>query len=111
MKTQRETSRRLVMRYFGKLALIAAALLIIMVLATSCTYGWTGRSFGPFEFFFGVPFSLIGLALYLLPTIIAVARRSTSLVGIILVNILLGWTFIGWIAALVWSLAGQAQRR
>jgi Superinfection immunity protein len=99
------------MRYFSRLALIVAALLMIIVVLTSCVYNPMGRSFGPFEFLLGVPFSLIGLALYLLPTIIAAARRSTSLVGIILVNILLGWTFIGWIVALVWSLAGQAQRR
>jgi hypothetical protein len=106
-----KTSRRTAMKQFAKLAFIISALIIISILATSCMYGWTGRSFGPFEWLFGIPFSLIGLALYLLPTILAAVRRSKSLVGIILVNILLGWTFVGWIVALVWSISGEAQRK
>jgi len=55
-----------------------------------------------FPFFF-FPFWLLGLALYLLPTIIAAARGKRKIVGIVLVNVLLGWTFIGWVAALIWA--------
>jgi hypothetical protein len=51
-----------------------------------------------------VPFGLMSLALYLLPTIIVLARRKKKVLGPILVNVLLGWTFIGWIAALIWAL-------
>jgi hypothetical protein len=46
--------------------------------------------------YWGFPFGLIGLTLY------------KSILGILLVNILTGWTFIGWVIALVWSLAGKA---
>lgn len=53
--------------------------------------------------FFMFPFGLLGLALYLLPTIIAAARGKKKIVGIVLVNVLLGWTFIGWVAALIWA--------
>jgi len=58
-----------------------------------------------------LPFGFIGLALYFLPTIIAAIRRSKSTVGIILVNILAGWTFVGWVIALVWSLVGETSRK
>jgi hypothetical protein len=53
------------------------------------------------------PFSLVGLALYLLPTIIVLARRKKNVLGPILVNVLLGWTVIGWIVALIWALTGD----
>ena len=42
--------------------------------------------------------------LYFIPTIIAIARNHRSKGGIIALNILLGWTFLGWIGSLVWSL-------
>lgn len=58
--------------------------------------------------FWGFPFGIIGLAIYILPTIIAAVRRSKSLVGILLVNIFLGWTFIGWVLSLIWALIGKA---
>jgi hypothetical protein len=50
------------------------------------------------------PFGLVSLALYFLPTIIVLARRKKNVLGPILVNILLGWTVIGWIVALIWAL-------
>jgi hypothetical protein len=51
-----------------------------------------------------LPFGLAGLALYFLPTIIVLAKRKKNVVGPILVNVLLGWTVIGWIVALIWAL-------
>lgn len=47
---------------------------------------------------------------YLLPSFVAVCRGHTSLPAIIALNILLGWTFLGWVAALVWSLAAFDRR-
>ena len=62
---------------------------------------WGGHFFiFPFLTF---PFGLFGIALYLLPTIVAVARGKKNILGIVLVNILLGWTLVGWIVALVWA--------
>jgi len=62
---------------------------------------------GPFDWFFGSVFGIIGfvftLAILFLPTIIAVARHHRNALAIFLVNFLLGWTGIGWIVALVWS--------
>jgi hypothetical protein len=48
---------------------------------------------------------IIGSAgLYLLPLIIAAARRAPDLAAVALLDILLGWTFAGWVVALVLAL-------
>jgi hypothetical protein len=41
--------------------------------------------------------------LYFLPTIVA-SNRGHGVTGILLLNIFLGWTGIGWIALLLWAL-------
>lgn len=46
-----------------------------------------------------------GIALYFLPTLIAYARHLYGRGGILLLNLFLGWTFFGWIAALIWAIA------
>ncbi|WP_337964773.1 superinfection immunity protein [uncultured Flavobacterium sp.] len=43
------------------------------------------------------------LALYFLPALIALGRKKTNRTAIILLNLFLGWTFIGWIVSLVWA--------
>lgn len=43
------------------------------------------------------------LALYFLPTIIAVGRSHHQAAAVAVLNFFLGWTFLGWVAALVWS--------
>lgn len=40
---------------------------------------------------------------YLPPTIIAWVRQHPNRVSIFLLNLLLGWTVIGWFVALIWS--------
>jgi hypothetical protein len=64
-------------------------------------------NWGPFGWFFGSAFGMVGfllsLAVFFLPTIIAVARHHRNALAIFLVNFFLGWTGIGWIAALIWS--------
>ena len=50
---------------------------------------------------------LVGVVLYFLPTIIVVKRQSASVTPVVLVNLLLGWTIIGWIIALIWSLSAK----
>jgi hypothetical protein len=52
-------------------------------------------------FFF--PFFGIGFVLYFLPTIIAAIKSKRDTVAILLLNLFLGWSVIGWIVALVWA--------
>jgi hypothetical protein len=40
---------------------------------------------------------------YLLPAIVAAVRRHHNENAIFILNVLLGWTFVGWVVALVWS--------
>lgn len=46
----------------------------------------------------------IGVTLYFLPLIVASIRQHPSAVAISALNLLAGWTLIGWVVALVWSL-------
>ena len=43
---------------------------------------------------------IVVLALYFLPTIVAVARKVTHQGSVIVINVFLGWTFVGWVVAL-----------
>lgn len=45
----------------------------------------------------------IALLLYLLPTIVAVCRAHQNLLAISVLNILTGWSFVGWVVAMVWA--------
>jgi hypothetical protein len=47
--------------------------------------------------------AIVGIALYLLPAIVACTRAHQSALAIFLLNLLLGWTVLGWIVALVWA--------
>jgi ribosomal protein S27E len=47
--------------------------------------------------------ALISLAVYFLPTIIAVVGTHHNAGAILVLNLFLGWTFLGWVVALVWA--------
>ena len=40
---------------------------------------------------------------YFLPAFVANVRRHRNATAILVLNLFLGWTFIGWVGALVWS--------
>jgi hypothetical protein len=47
------------------------------------------------------------VALYFLPTIIAAFREHSQFLPILLLDVFLGWTLVGWVVALVWSVTNQ----
>lgn len=51
---------------------------------------------------FGLGLAL-GLYLYFLPAWMAFRRGHRNKVAILVLNMLLGWTFLGWVGALVWA--------
>lgn len=53
--------------------------------------------------FLGLLFGIGAFAGYLLPALIAGLRRHHNEGAIFVLNLLLGWTFLGWVAALVWA--------
>jgi hypothetical protein len=48
---------------------------------------------------------------YLLPTSVAGIRRRWNLGAIFVLNLLLGWTLIGWGVALVWAVSSHEPTR
>ncbi len=50
---------------------------------------------------------VVGLAAYFLPSILAARRDHRNLIAIVLLNLFLGWTLIGWVVALVWSVLAE----
>jgi len=46
---------------------------------------------------------------YFLPILVAAARDHPSAMAIAALNVLLGWTLLGWIIALVWSLTAAGR--
>lgn len=48
---------------------------------------------------------------YLLPTTIALIRRRDNRMAIFLVNFLLGWTLLGWVITLAWSVTSDSAER
>lgn len=62
----------------------------------------------------GIALGMIGIFIlscliffYFLPAYIAGVRRHRHFKAILLINILTGWTFLGWAAALVWSFVDE----
>jgi TM2 domain-containing membrane protein YozV len=49
---------------------------------------------------------ILVLAAYFLPSIVGAARDYKG-AGIFFVNLLLGWTGIGWLAAFIWACVGR----
>jgi len=46
---------------------------------------------------------IAGLLLYFIPSIVAFKKRRDNKISILLLNIFLGWSLIGWVVALVWA--------
>lgn len=50
---------------------------------------------------------LLCLIIYMLPTLIAYARDVPSRQTITVVNIIFGWTLIGWFIAFLWAMLAE----
>jgi cell division protein FtsW (lipid II flippase) len=67
-----------------------------MILADSSTAA--GGAIG------GLIFLCALLAAYMIPTIVAHVRHVKDFGSVVVVNVLLGWTFIGWVVALAMAM-------
>lgn len=52
-------------------------------------------------------FFLLLIAIYFVPTFVAMSREHRNAGAIVVTNLLLGWTFIGWAVALIWACTEQ----
>ena len=48
--------------------------------------------------------------IYFIPTLVAASRDHHNRGAIVALNIFLGWTFIGWVIALVWALTAVEKK-
>lgn len=55
----------------------------------------------------GFLFIVFCLGIYFLPSIVAELRGRPNKGAIFVLNLFLGWTFLGWIIALVWAVSGE----
>lgn len=46
---------------------------------------------------------IAGFLVYFIPTLASSGKKHSN--GIFVLNLFLGWTFLGWVAALVWAVA------
>ncbi len=52
---------------------------------------------------------IVVIALYLLPTIVAASRHKENIGTVVVINVFLGWSFIGWVVALAMAF-GQTKQ-
>ena len=57
------------------------------------------------DFVYGLIMIGVAVALYFIPLFIAIKREHPSGNAIAALNLLTGWTLIGWLVALAWSLS------
>ena len=55
------------------------------------------------------PFAVYDTLKDSIPLIIAIVRKKGNVVAIGALNLLLGWTLVGWVVSLVWSLSKDQQ--
>jgi hypothetical protein len=84
-------------RGYNRIVLLTALALPIVGVAAICSDA-TGNNAFPL-------FILIGVLalLYFVPAMVAHKYKRRQRVAITVLNVLLGWTFIGWVGALVWA--------
>ena len=54
-------------------------------------------------------FGMLWLGVYIIPSIVAYSKGTKRRHAICVLNILLGWTLLGWIGALIWAIAETKQ--
>ncbi|MDD2318819.1 MAG: superinfection immunity protein [Geobacteraceae bacterium] len=45
------------------------------------------------------------IGFYFLPTMIGFSRKKENKIAILLLNLFLGWSLVGWVVALVWAVS------
>jgi hypothetical protein len=56
------------------------------------------------EFLFAVLMILVIAAIYFVPALVAYGKSRKNSGAILATNLLLGWTFLGWVVALIWAM-------
>jgi hypothetical protein len=90
-------TERLLSRVF-----VIATLALISAMALSHDFAaFIALTVAPVVSVFALAVLIVGV--YFIPLIVAIYRHHRNKLAIGILNILLGWTIVGWIAALVWA--------
>ena len=52
----------------------------------------------------------ITFPIYIAPSLVALGRKHEQLAMVVVINVLLGWTGLGWLIALIWAAVGKSKR-
>ena len=88
-------------------SILLAIVLIILALPFFAGDGFNPISFSGFVLLM-MMFGAIGM--YFLPWLVALGREHNATIHIFFVNLLIGWTVLGWIICLVWSLTSNTKQ-
>lgn len=50
---------------------------------------------------------VLGLVVYFVPTAVALMRGHPNAAPIVVVNLFLGWSLVGWVVALAWAFTAK----
>ena len=60
---------------------------------------------------FGATVIILFLIIYFLPSIIAFFGNKSNTLAIVMLNLFLGWSFIGWVVALIWAVSKDKEQQ
>lgn len=84
---------------------VPGILVFVVIVAAFFAYSLGGGE----DLFHGIGMLLVGPVVYLAPSAVAWNRKHNNRAAIITLNILLGWTLIGWVGALVWAMTKDVE--
>ena len=96
MSADEKSALTLVISIFFSIFVLVAAITKFLPAEDLLLYAYVGGVMG------------VLVALYELPAVVAYNKSHPQCVAILLLNILAGWTIVGWVLALVWAFAGTA---
>lgn len=78
--------------------------LVVIAAALTCIYVIANKTKATEAALIQVGFVVFIAAVYFIPTVVARSRKHHNATAIFALNLFLGWTFLGWVASLVWAL-------
>jgi hypothetical protein len=54
---------------------------------------------------------VVAAVIYFLPSIVVLVRRSDTASAVLVINLFLGWTFLGWVTSLAMAVSGTGKPR
>ncbi len=88
---------------FGAMLIIAVCLAVLAATLWLNGIGLGSVAGGAVGIFFATIWLVLGVAFYFLPAIVASNRKHPNATAILVLNLLAGWTFVGWVVAMVWA--------